>query len=393
MPKLLSRISLVIFLVTINVYSVAENNMDKKHNSILNAIEPEKSTAVFYGTNLPSEILSQYSRIIVEPDNVKPEELKALSAKGGNVYAYVSIGEVSPTRKWFKNIKKEWILGDNKVWDSKVMDLASPGWQNFVLDSVVTPLWEAGYRGLFLDTMDSFYLFAKDEKQRIKQAKALADLLKKIHKRHPEMRFISNRGFEVVHSIGDQLEAVLAESLFASWDNVKKVYKETSKNDQEWLINKLNGIKKDLSIDIIIIDYADPHDSKKLKELATRIAKEGFIPWISIASLDIAGFGVLQLEPNTNLLLVDGRTDAQSPIKTYTSFFGALKEKGEKIKVHDIQSGLPIGRIVRRYRSVITELSFDQQSDAYKKWMRSQVNQSVKFIPLIPEAKVKAGVK
>lgn len=393
MIKLMSRISLVVLLVIISVYSVAENDMDKKNNSILNAIEPEKSTAVFYGTNLPSEILSQYSRIIVEPDNVKPEELKALRSKGGSVYAYVSIGEVSPTRKWFKDIKKEWILGDNKVWDSKVMDLASLGWQDFVLDSVVTPLWKAGYRGLFLDTMDSFYLFAKDEKQRTKQAKALADLLKKIHQRHPEMRFISNRGFEVVHSIGDQLEAVLAESLFASWNNIKKVYEETSKNDQEWLINKLNGIKKDLSIDIIIIDYADPHDSKKLRELATRIAKEGFIPWISISSLDIAGFGVLQLEPDTNLLLVDSSTDVQSPIKVYKSFFGALREKGEKIKVHDIQSGLPVGRIVRRYLSVITELPFDKQSDAYKKWIQSQVNKSVKFVPLVPEAKVKGGTE
>ena len=153
----------------------------EKENAVLSVIDPKKSTAVFYGTNLPTEVLSQYSRIIVESGNVKPKELKALKAKGGSVFAYVSIGEVSPTRKWFKNIKKEWILGDNKVWGSKVMDLASSGWQDFLIDSVVTPLWDEGYRGLFLDTMDSFYLFAKDEKQREKQIEALAGLLKKIH--------------------------------------------------------------------------------------------------------------------------------------------------------------------------------------------------------------------
>ena len=365
----------------------------KKNNSILSAIEPEKSTAVFYGSNLPTDILSQYSRIIVEPDNVKAEELKKLRAKDGSVFAYVSIGEVSPTRKWYKYIKKDWILGDNKVWDSKVMDLASPGWQKFILDSVVTPLWNKGYRGLFFDTMDSFYLFAKDEKQQKVQIDALVSLLKKIHERYPDMRFISNRGFEVAHSIGDQLEAVLAESLFSSWDNVNKVYKETTKNDQEWLTNKLNSIKKDLSIDIIIIDYTDPSDPKKMKELATRIAKEGFIPWISIASLDIAGLGTLQLEPKVNLLLVNTAKKTQSSLKKYQSIFTKLKEKGESVKTHDVLSGLPIGHLVRRYASVMTALPFKQQSEAYKKWLKNQIKEGVKFIPLNPEAKVKDGSK
>ena len=128
----------------------------------------DKSTAVFYGTHLPTNVLSQYKRIIVEPDNVKAEELMALRSKGGDVFAYVSIGEISPSRKWYKKIQKDWILGDNKVWDSKVMDLASSGWQDFLIDSVIAPLWEDGYRGLFLDTMDSFYIFAKDaEEQKI----------------------------------------------------------------------------------------------------------------------------------------------------------------------------------------------------------------------------------
>jgi len=408
MFKLLNRIAVVTLLVTINFSlaaennvaekntaenNVAEKNMNDKNKSILSAIEPEKSTAVFYGSNLPTDILSQYSRIIVEPDNVKAEELKKLRAKDGSVFAYVSIGEVSPTRKWYKYIKKDWILGDNKVWDSKVMDLASPGWQKFILDSVVTPLWNKGYRGLFFDTMDSFYLFAKDEKQQKVQIDALVSLLKKIHERYPDMRFISNRGFEVAHSIGDQLEAVLAESLFSSWDNVNKVYKETTKNDQEWLTNKLNSIKKDLSIDIIIIDYSDPSDPKKMKELATRIAKEGFIPWISIASLDIAGLGTLQLEPKVNLLLVNTAKKTKSSLKKYQSVFTKLKEKGESVKIHDVLSGLPIGHLVRRYASVMTALPFKQQSQAYKKWLKNQIKEGVKFIPLNPEAKVKDGSK
>jgi len=409
---LLKNPILAVFVVTVvviislswtvsSIAEVVDNEMNQQADSkklidstTLSTIPANKSTAVFYGTNLPSDILSKYSRIIVESDNVKPEELKALRSKGSYVYAYVSIGEVSPTRKWFKQIKKKWILGDNKVWDSKVMDLASLGWQNFIIDSVVTPLWEKGYRGLFLDTMDSFYLFAKDEKQRKQQADALAELLKKIHLRYPDMRFISNRGFEVVSSIGYQLEAVLAESLFASWDNVKKVYKETSKNDQEWLINKLNGIKKELSIDIIILDYADPSDSRKMRELAIKIAKEGFIPWISVVSLDIAGFGSLEINPDTHLLLIDSSTSLKNNLlkNKYKTLFNKIEDKNEKIKIHDIQSSLPIGHTTRRYISIMTTLPFHKQSDAYKKWLKKQIKEGAKFIPLTIDAKVQSKI-
>ncbi len=338
-----------------------------------------KSTAVFYGANLPTAILSQYSRIIVEPDNVKEKELQELRANKSNVFAYVSIGEINPSRKWFKKIKPAWVLGDNKIWDSKVMDLSSTGWQDFLLDDIITPLWEQGYRGLFLDTMDSFYIFAKDKKQQEKQTKALSALMKKINQRYPEMRFISNRGFEVLPNIGTQLEAVVAESLYASWDNGKKIYKETSANDQEWLLNKLHDIKKDLSVDIIIIDYAKAGNRIKAKKIADKISQQGFIPWVSIPSLDLTGIGSIEPEVNTHLVLIDSKVDGHTPFKLekYRQLADKFKQQGQKIKIHDIRLGMPTGHMIGRYASIISALPFDKQSRAYKAWISIQKQEGV----------------
>lgn len=347
-----------------------KSQIDKSHT---------KSTAVFYGANLPTNILSQYSRIIVEPDNVRAEELLALRANKSDVFAYVSIGEINPSRKWFKKIKPAWVLGDNKVWDSKVMDLASPGWQDFLIESIITPLWDKGYRGLFLDTMDSFYIFAKDKQQQEKQTKALASLMKKINERYPKMRFISNRGFEVLSSIGDQLEAVVAESLYASWDNGKKRYKETSKNDQEWLLNKLNSIKKDLSVDIIIIDYAKPENRTKAKQIAEKISEQGFIPWVSIPSLDLAGVGNIEPKINTQLLLIDSKVDSHAPLKLkkYKQLVSQLKKQDKELKVHDIRLGMPQGHMIGRYESIISAPLVEKQSKTYKAWLSIQKQEGV----------------
>lgn len=334
----------------------------------------DKSTAVFYGANLPTDILSQYKRIIVEPDNVKPNELLALLAKDSRVFAYVSIGEVNPSRKWFKKIKATWVLGDNKIWDSKVMDLASAGWQNFLVDTVVAPLWKAGYKGLFLDTMDSFYIFAKDKQQQQIQTTALTQLMQKIHQRYPEMRFISNRGFEVLPSIGKQLEAVVAESLYASWDNGKKTYQDTPENDQKWLLNKLNKIKKDLSIDVIIIDYAESANRTHAVDVADKIAQQGFIPWVSIPSLDLAGVGSITPKLDSYLLLIDSKSDGHTPLKLkkYQKLIEMLKQQDKNLKVHDIRLGLPLGYMNGRYIGLINTLPAQKQSKAYKAWLMKQ---------------------
>ncbi|PID45501.1 MAG: hypothetical protein CSB47_08255 [Proteobacteria bacterium] len=356
-------------------------------------MDADKSTAVFYGPNLPTDVLSQYGRIIVEADNVKPHELKALHAKGGDVFAYLSVGEVSPTRKWFKQIQPEWVLGDNRVWDSKVMDLNSPGWQKFVIETIVDPLWQAGYNGLFLDTMDSFKLFASSDALQQKQINALDNLLQTIHKRYPKMRFIANRGFEVLPTIGHLLEAVAAESLFASWDNSLKVYKETTREDMSWLLKQLKDIQRKLSIDIIIIDYMDPSRRDDAKKLASRIVDEGFIPWISIPSLDMVGVSQFEPELKTFLLLTDSKTESHYPLELgkYQTLKRDLEANGQKLQVHDIQSGMPPGHLTGRYLGIITALPFQKQFAIYQNWLRRQQSEGITIRALSAEAAIPKG--
>lgn len=353
-------------------------------------LDSRKSTAVFYGANLPTDVLAQYGRIVVEADNVKPQELDTLRSKGGDVFAYFSIGEVSPTRKWFSSIQPNWVLGDNHIWDSKVMDLTSLGWQDFLLESIVDPLWKAGYRGLFIDTMDSFKLFANSDSQLKSQTKALADLLRKINQRYPEMRLIANRGFEVLPSIGHLLEAVAAESLFASWDNGLKIFKETKKDDQEWLLKELHKIKKKLTVDIIIIDYMKPNERKKAQTVADRIAREGFIPWISIPALDMVGVSQFKPKLRKFLLLTDSKTETHRPLELnkYKSIQNKLAKKGLVVDVHDIQLGLPQGHLIGRYRGIITAQPYKKKFAIYKNWLRRQQLEGVKIYPMNSQAAI-----
>ena len=202
------------------------------------------------------------------------------------------------------------------------------------------------------------------------------------------MRLIANRGFEVLPSIGHMLEAVAAESLFASWDNGLKVYKETKKDDQEWLLEELHKVKKKLAVDIIIIDYMEPRERQKAQAVANRIAREGFIPWISIPALDMVGVSQFKPKLKKLLLLTDSKTETHRPLelRKYKSMQNKLSQKGLLLDVHDIQLGLPQGHLIGRYRGIITAQPYKKQFDIYKNWLRRQQLEGIKIYPMNSQA-------
>ena len=81
--------------------------------------------------------------------------------------AYVSVGEVLPTRSYAKDIPAAWLIGENRAWGSRIVDQSQPEWPRFFTESVVAPLWDKGFRTFFLDTLDSYQLIAKTPEQRV----------------------------------------------------------------------------------------------------------------------------------------------------------------------------------------------------------------------------------
>ena len=80
------------------------------------------SVAFYYGANPPANSLSQFDRLVLESENLRPSDLGDLKQHGSDTFAYLSIGEVNPQRSWADLIKPEWTLGENTDWNSLVMD-------------------------------------------------------------------------------------------------------------------------------------------------------------------------------------------------------------------------------------------------------------------------------
>ena len=83
------------------------------------------SYTFWYGERPPVDLLSQFTRIVVEADNLTATDIQKLGQHGGKVLAYRSVGEKSRQREMSGAIDRPGSSARNTDWGSQVMDLAA----------------------------------------------------------------------------------------------------------------------------------------------------------------------------------------------------------------------------------------------------------------------------
>lgn len=249
------------------------------------------SVAFYYGVAPPLKELSSFSAVVVEPGNlvITPDMLDKNKKLKSGLFAYISAGEVNTTRPYFPDIPASLILGENAAWSSVVVDQASPRWRTFFMSRIFVPLWRQGWRNFFVDTLDSYQLFAQTDEARKAQQQGLILTIKEIKRRYPEARLIFNRGFELFPEVAPSVYAIAAESLYRRYDAVQKAYVRVPEEDRAWLLAKLEKVRDEHQLPVISIDYIDPATTDlcaAVRETAVRIRANGFTPWITNGKVD-----------------------------------------------------------------------------------------------------------
>lgn len=309
--------------------------------------------AIHYGaTALPTE-LGPFDMVVVEPDHASA---LPSTQHGQEVVAYVSVAEVHPSRSYFKEIPPEWKLARNGDWKSDVIDQTPDGWPDFFAERVVGPLWKRGYRGFFLDTLDSYRLAEKFDEQA--QQQGLVRVIETLHARFPGIQLILNRGFEIVPRVHDKIRMVAAESLYRGWSAKTRSYQEVGTTDRQWLAAQLRTVRDEWKLPVLVIDYVPPHDRELTRATAERIQADGFIPWVADSALETVGIGMIEPVPRHILVLYNG---AESPALNYSNAHRFLQMPlnymGYVVDYADVREPLPEGIGRDRYAGVATWFS------------------------------------
>ena len=274
--------------------------------SASNSWSQEFSAAVFYGESPPWNELKAFNVVVVEPDHgFHPKEYQTANSE---LFAYVSLGEVLPTRAYAKHIPQTWVIGENTAWRSQIVNQAQDGWVEFVLANLIDPLWEQGYRGFFLDTLDSYQLVQQDEQFQQQQQNGLVAVIRAIKQKYPEAKLLCNRGFELLPHIYQDIFALAVESLFQGWNPSTQEFTPVLQQARDWLLEQLSSFREQYNLPIVVIDYLPPEKRAEARVIAQKIQARGFIPWVTTPELDALGVGVTEVIPRKVLMLYDGQT-------------------------------------------------------------------------------------
>lgn len=332
------------------------------------------NVAFFYGANPPWEELQPFEIVVVEPlHGIEPRHAVG---KRTEVFAYVSVGEVERNRPYAKDLPEGVVRGDNEPWASHVVDQTHPEWPRFFIERVVTPLWNAGYRGFFLDTLDSFQLISTTDEERTRQAQALAEVIRAMRTAFPQAKLIFNRGFEVLPELHREAYAVAVESIYRGWDQKTREYREVPEADRTWLLQQLERVRSEYRLPVIAIEYAPPAQRDLARTTAQRIVQLGFVPWVTNAELDLLGVGAIEVMPRKVLMLYDG---AARDAKLYAHRIQVhavkpLLDLGYLVEHLDVSKGLPAYPLVGRYAGIVSWFADDQavRNPGVREWLARQ---------------------
>ena len=333
------------------------------------------AVALYYGASPPWSELQSFDLVVVDPDHVP--DPKNLDLPHTRLAAYVALGEVQPTRAYSVALPAAWLVGENKVWGSRLIDQSRPEWPGFFTDKVIAPLWNQGYRSFFLDTLDSYQLFAKTPEQRAAQEAGMVAVINTLKLRYPAARLIFNRGFEILPQVHQQVEMVLAESLFETYDAGKQQYREVTAADRDWLLVQLMRAKNEYKLEVAAIDYVDPAKRALAQSTAHKIMELGVIPWVATPDLASLGVGAVEVMPR-KVLVVHSTLDNEYALRSADPLrLGSmpLNYLGYVPEFVDLKH-LPDGLLPGRYAGVVLWLTNDTKGDERRlltEWLAAQL--------------------
>lgn len=331
------------------------------------------AVALFYAANAPLAELKAFDIAVVEPDHgYDPVRYRTPDSE---LFAYVAVAEVQPSRAYFKKIPSQWQMARNGHWGSVVLDQTPAEWPDFFAEKVVGPLWKQGYRGFFLDTLDSYRL--ADKFNETAQQEGLIRVIETLHHRYPGIRLILNRGFEIVPRVRDKVFMVAAESLFRGWNASKQRYEAVQPANREWLLKQLKTISERDGLPILAIDYVAPNDRKTTRETALRISALGFIPWVTDSNLESLGIGQIEIVPRRILVLYDSNESVSlnfSEVHRYLQM--PINHMGYIVDYADVNQELPKTALLDRYAGVVSWFSgqlAEGPRKAVPRWLQSRM--------------------
>ncbi len=347
--------------------------------SLAGCFHPDKSNvhyvALIYNGGIPSEAYHLYDWIITDPGN---PSIKALKKKfylkhHAKLIAYVSFGESAHSVPYYKKVRK-YLIGGNKIWSTRVLDIRKSSYRRFLLSSVLPELAKEGFDGFMFDTMDSYKLAAVRGDWPLYR-KAEVEFIKSVRKKFPGKLIVVNRCFSIMGKIHGDINGVVAESLYRGL-NGRLDYDIVPAADGKRLISMLDLIKNKYGLPVIVVDYVNPVHGKEAGADAQRISEDGFIPWVTDKDLSVIGKSALRFVKRRIMIICNPRSDASMRNPNVVRM--PLEYLGFVPQTFYVNGNLPKGFLADRYAGAVIKVGKVNNPKRFYDWVKRAISHGLK---------------
>ncbi|MCX6989684.1 MAG: endo alpha-1,4 polygalactosaminidase [Chlamydiae bacterium] len=243
---------------------------------------------IYYGDTAAPQLFTPYNPIIFDSERHPP--LPLLLQQGKQLLGYLDLAEITVSQDLYLSLKQQGLLLEqNPDWkDSWAIDIRNPYWKKLVLNTLVPSIFAQGFTGVFLDQVDvALHLEEKNPTKYKGMAAAAADLIKEIRRKFPGKRIMLNRGYEILPLVGNQIDYLLAETLYTSYNFQDKTYFIRPEKEFTWQMGKINEARAQFPhLVVFSLDYWNPDDSKMIKTIYEKELSFCLRPYVSSPVFD-----------------------------------------------------------------------------------------------------------
>lgn len=193
------------------------------------------------------------------------------------VLSYLSIGEAEDYRTYWVNEwtkeKPDWILEENREWEGNhKIEYWRPIWHSIMVSQTIK-IMHAEYDGIYLDLVDAYQYFEKNENYAKNEMVELIKLISsKAKELNPDAIVIIQNGVELYPLVAESIDGIAKEDL---WFDENE---EQEKSDTRFALNILTGAKENGKI-VLSIDY--PTDEYTMCQYYKKCREQEFLCTVS----------------------------------------------------------------------------------------------------------------
>ena len=352
-------------------------------------VAAERSFIVNYAAKPDMELLLAHDLAIVEPESAV--DLAKAHAAGRKVLAYVSAVELREASPHFSTLKQAGVkvLARQAEWKSAIMDITHPAWADFVVDQLARTAAAKGFDGFFLDTVDSaMALMRQDAARAPAYREAVVRLVQRLRTAFPGKEIVLNRGFELVPALKGQVDGVLVESVFRTFD-AAGAYVPVAVKTTEILTEQIRLLRT-AGLPVYVLDYLEPGNPQLADETVARIESLGASAFLSTRPLQGVTAGPVRPVARRILVIFGGVKSESETANEFEddTFAGTrlqmpLEWMGYELDYLNIGKVSPPADLDSRYCGVIFDenLSLPHAGEEwYVNWILHQVSRGQKVL-------------